>query len=542
MSTKPFTAKSVQCVLVVLAALAAAPPARAASPTYGASAANVTHADSITEGWNCNSPSIVPADRCYAGSLVSGGGGYRKQGNGAPYGDSIPAAATWAGLTIPAPQYDNPATATYILWVGNVGNWGDAATSGGPGSSYQNGGDNFVIFRTPNTHAGRRASNGTLTLMNDVVRPDDGGFWVAGGFIHDTNFGMWLLPAASNWPTGNQGTFTSTRFFVGVSSNGYSGYTWRKIVDFEFNPGNRAASNDYGTRWNFQGNQFVKDTANGSRWIGIVPWSNLDGSGFLRGSAPAMIDYSQAGNPAIGIQLCLGFEPLDPYQGGAQLDPRVRDGFGTQYDFYCYREADVATTVKKRPLKVGGGEAQPARPFTDFVRSFARVTTSFGTHGEAWLSTYNVAEKWCSNATNRATYGYTSESQCALVRNACGPFLTDQSLYLNNRANLLGGTTERPSYYEVSLTTLWRVGSAKFLVNEPAGPPIPVPAWPSPQGDHGDTYLNLTRYDWNEFQSGGLHKEALYVGFKRSHCIEPWDWGNQRWMGTGTAFLNLLEK
>jgi len=163
------------------------------------------------------------------------------------------------------------------------------------------------------------------------------------------------------------------------------------------------------------------DTIRLHLWIGVMSWTNLDGSGPLRGASPALLDFSQEDNPSVGIQLCLGFQ-----DGLDMSDPRARQGFSSQYDFYCYREAEKGTwytsttEVTARPTLAGGGEALPARLNNDFVRNTALVRTSYGTHGEIWSASYNVSTKWCSDASNRALLNYSSEDECALARNFCG--------------------------------------------------------------------------------------------------------------------------
>lgn len=511
-------------------------PLVAASPIYSANAAAVTDVDPITENWNCNSPSIVPSSRCYFGNV---------QGNGAPYGDIQPVAGVIVQIGFPAPQWDNPTTASFIYWMGGADNFG----FDGPGSTYT-GGDNFVVWRTPNTHNGRRAQGGTVTLMNDQVRPDgihlggnfvaasgsNAAFWLGGGFQWDSDIGKWRIAAAATYPTGNPSTFTDITHYIGDSSSGYQNYTWRDIVNFRFNPSNPTPTTHYGIYWSYQGRSMAKDPNNQYRWIGSISWSNFTSGSFAgRGSAPAMLDFSQAGTPGIGVQLCLGFQ-----KGLDMSDPRARLGFNNQYDFYCYREAEKAP-VTTRPKLTNGALALPASMFGDLTRTVAVVNTSYGTHGEIWLSSASATPLWCADSANRALLGYSSESQCALDRAWCQSFL-DNTLYLNNRLNLAGGTTDRIRYSEWNLSTLWKVGTLKDLDNELTGLFGSTRGWPSPRGDHGSYAVFLTRYDWNEFLGDGSHKEALYVARKRSICLEPWNWGNARYGGIGSSYLNLIEK
>lgn len=501
---------------VFAALLLIALPLTAAAPQYGANAASM-FVDPITEPWDCDPPSLVPANRCYSGSV---------QGNGSPFGDYVPAGATGVGVSIVAPKGSD------LYWIG--GAFGPA----GPGSGYQNGGDNFVIFHSPNTHNGRRAQGGTLTLMNDMVRPDDSGFWAVGGFHFYEPLARWIIATVTTYPTGNQNTMTDIVFYAGESFSAYTGYSWRPIVHFKMDPGNRGSLTDYGVRWHYQGNHWLEDPSDPSRWIGVVPWTNL-AEGGVRGSAPAVLDFSQESVPGVGIKLCLGFRNLDT------SDPRVIAGSNSQHDFYCYHEADGPYT--QRPIDPATGlPAKPARMVGDFVRSVAKVTTTQGTHGEIWLTTLNATPLWCADPGNRALLGYGSEDDCALDRNFCGSYLTDPGLYLYNRANLLSGKTEKIRYFEWNLSTLWKVGSARELNNDLTGLFGSTRGWPSPQGDHGNHYFGILRYDWNEFLADGTHKEGLYVGVKRSHCLEPLSipgfWMTQRWHGNGSAFLNLLEQ
>lgn len=248
-----------------------------------------------------------------------------------------------------------------------------------------------------------------------------------------------------------------------------------------------------------------------------------------------MLDFSEEDTPGIGIQLCLGFK-----KGLDMSDPRARPGFSSQYDFYCYREAEK-TPVSSRPKLTGGAYALPAKMFGDLARSVAVVNTSYGTHGEVWLSNAGITPLWCADASNRALLGYGSESECAIDRSWCGPYLNN-SQYLTNRLNLANGTTARIRYSEWDLNTLWKVGSTKELDNDLTGLFGSTRGWPSPLGDHGSYAVFIARYDWNEFLVDGSHKEGLWVTRKRSFCFEPWNWGNARYGGIGSSFLNLLEK
>lgn len=410
--------------------------------------------------------------------------------------------------------------------------------------------------------------------MEDETRPDDGGFWAVGGFLWHLGFSSFLMPTVTVYPTGNQNTLTDIVFYLGESFSGFQNWSWTPIVHFTMNPSDRTATDDYGVRWHFQGTHFVEDPANPSRLIGMVPWTNLEGSGPRRGSSPAIIDLSTADDPGVGVQLCLGFEPLDPNQGGFTADPHVRDGFHPAYDFYCHWEEDVTNfsvnagqpgngdsvvqsgnPVTRRPVAAGGSEALPYRAVANFVRSVSIVTTSSGTQGEIWRVQMHLPERWCDDPNNVALGGYqgrqgpngemfSAAQDCSISRNGCGIYLSDTywNEYLENRDNLLDGTTERLRYAEWSTATLLRAGAWNELDNDLQGLFGSTEAFPSPAGDHGNHYWAPLRVDWGETLIDGTHKEGLYVNVKRSICQEPWWWGNPRWGGNGKFFLNLLEQ
>lgn len=533
--------------------LAVAWPVEAGLPQYGAVAANTNDTDPITENWNCSTAvgSVTPPSRCYSGDLLPSG--FRIQGNGTPYGDSQAVADVHAAIGWPAPAGNDPVNGSFILWLGDAG-YGN----GGPGTAYTvdstGPGDNFVIWRTPNTHDGRRAQSGTTTLMNDMVRPAGihratvgGGmqfvpeepgkkaFYVPGGFQYDTAQGKWLIMSEATYPYGNHAA-TDTTIYIGESLNGVNNYTWRPIVNFRFKPTDPTGPAHYGVRWTPQGRSLVKDPFNSSRWIGVTGWS-INESGLVtgRGTAPAMIDFSQSTNPAIGIQYCVGFE-----NGLDMSDPKARQGFTNDYDFYCYREADKDLAVKTRPLLISGAEALPAVMFGNFG-TIALVNNSGGFHGEIWTTSPDESPLWCAVPSNRALpgYGYSTEDECALARHWCVGFLNSDQ-YLANRT--AGANTNRLIYREWSPTTLWLVNDKsikKELENDLFGLGDSTLGWPSPQGDHVNSYWAVSRFDWP--QETALGKNLMYVSRKRSICFEPLQWGNIKYGGLGSSVLNLEE-
>ena len=373
------------------------------------------------------SPSLVPAARCYNGNVQGMETGAPVNGSTYNFGDVT-------------------SNAGVITWVVPGGGFYN-----GPGSGYLNGGDNFIIFQSPDTHDGRRGNN-TMTLMNDMVRPDDGGFWGVGSL--NVRNGSYDLVTNASYPTGNQGTITDTVIWLGRSPSGYHNYTWTKLVTFKQTPTNRGGSHDYGVR--VVGVITSPDPANSQQWTGVWNWTEFDGPGGyggdgLRGAGPAKIDFSQEGVPGVGVQLCLGFKNLDssPYPGD-------------KFDYYCYHEGDV---VDQRPVDpLTGQPALPSRALTDFV-GFRRVTTTTGgAHAEVWWQSEGTQQGplWCDDASNRALLGYTAgpnpvfggsytaQENCSLDRSFCGSYLTDPALYRNNRNQLQSGTPDYLSYQEWS--------------------------------------------------------------------------------------------